>query len=38
VRSWYKNASGRVTQSWPFLTADYWQRTRQVAWNDYDWN
>jgi 4-hydroxyacetophenone monooxygenase len=37
VSSWYKNASGRVTQSWPFLTSDYWQRTRQVACDEYDW-
>jgi 4-hydroxyacetophenone monooxygenase len=38
VSSWYKNAAGRVTQSWPFLSSDYWQRTRRVACDDYDWS
>ena len=27
VNSWYKNASGRVTQNWPFTLLEYWQRT-----------
>jgi 4-hydroxyacetophenone monooxygenase len=27
VNSWYKNASGRVSQNWPFTLLDYWQRT-----------
>ncbi|WP_374388167.1 FAD-dependent oxidoreductase [Sandaracinobacter sp.] len=26
--SWYKNASGRVSQNWPFALVDYWQATR----------
>jgi 4-hydroxyacetophenone monooxygenase len=28
VRSWYKNASGRVTQNWPFSMREFWDRTR----------
>jgi 4-hydroxyacetophenone monooxygenase len=28
VRSWYKNAKGRVTQNWPFPLVDYWLATR----------
>jgi 4-hydroxyacetophenone monooxygenase len=27
VNSWYKNASGRVAQNWPFTLLEYWQRT-----------
>ncbi len=27
--SWYKNASGRVSQNWPFALVDYWQATRK---------
>ncbi len=27
VTSWYKNASGRVSQNWPFLLVDYWKAT-----------
>jgi 4-hydroxyacetophenone monooxygenase len=26
--SWYKNATGRVSQNWPFALVDYWQATR----------
>lgn len=28
VNSWYKNASGRVSQNWPFTLLEYWQQTR----------
>jgi 4-hydroxyacetophenone monooxygenase len=28
VSSWYKNASGRVSQVWPFPLIDYWLATR----------
>ncbi len=28
VNSWYKNASGRVTQNWPLPLIDYWRQTR----------
>lgn len=28
VSSWYKNASGRVSQNWPFALVDYWNATR----------
>ena len=27
VSSWYKNASGRVSQNWPFKLVDYWRAT-----------
>jgi 4-hydroxyacetophenone monooxygenase len=29
VNTWYKNASGRITQNWPFSLLEFWQRTRQ---------
>ncbi len=27
VSSWYKNATGRVSQNWPFPLVDYWKAT-----------
>jgi len=30
VTSWYKSASGRVSQNWPYPLLDYWQLTRDV--------
>jgi 4-hydroxyacetophenone monooxygenase len=27
VNTWYKNASGRISQNWPFTLLEYWQRT-----------
>ncbi|MDQ2859411.1 MAG: NAD(P)/FAD-dependent oxidoreductase [Pseudomonadota bacterium] len=27
VTSWYKNATGRVSQNWPFPVVDYWNAT-----------
>ena len=38
VLSWYKNSRGRVTQNWPFSLRDYWQRTRQVKQQDYEFS
>jgi 4-hydroxyacetophenone monooxygenase len=35
VNSWYKSASGRVAQNWPFTLLEYWQQTRAVNPNDY---
>jgi 4-hydroxyacetophenone monooxygenase len=35
VNTWYKNASGRVTQNWPFPLLEYWQRTRRPDPEDY---
>ena len=35
VSSWYKNASGRVSQNWPFSILEYWRATRSVALSDY---
>ncbi len=28
VSSWYKSASGRVSQNWPFALVDYWEATQ----------
>jgi 4-hydroxyacetophenone monooxygenase len=30
VNSWYKNATGRTAQNWPFSLLDYWRETRHV--------
>lgn len=30
VNSWYKNATGRTAQNWPFSLLDYWRETRSV--------
>ena len=35
VNTWYKNASGRVTQNWPFSLLEFWQRTRHPEPDDY---
>lgn len=35
VNSWYKNASGRVTQNWPFPLVRYWERTRAPDMDDF---
>ena len=35
VRSWYKNASGRVTQNWPFPILEFWQQSREPVPDDY---
>jgi 4-hydroxyacetophenone monooxygenase len=29
VHSWYKNATGRSSQNWPFSLLEYWQLTRR---------
>ncbi|MEJ2530364.1 MAG: NAD(P)/FAD-dependent oxidoreductase [Halioglobus sp.] len=36
VRSWYKNASGRITQNWPFTMLEFWQQSREPNSADYD--
>jgi 4-hydroxyacetophenone monooxygenase len=36
VNSWYKNASGRVAQNWPFTLLEYWRRTLQPDADDYE--
>ena len=36
VRSWYKNAEGRVTQNYPFTIAEYWQRTDRFDKENYE--
>ena len=35
VNSWYKNASGRVAQNWPYSLLEYWQRTKTPDASDY---
>ncbi|MDG2050736.1 MAG: NAD(P)/FAD-dependent oxidoreductase [Myxococcota bacterium] len=36
VNSWYKNESGRVTATSPWLLADYWEWTRHPNLGDYE--
>jgi 4-hydroxyacetophenone monooxygenase len=35
VRSWYKNATGRTAQNWPFSVLEYWELTRSPNPDDY---
>ena len=37
VNTWYKNAKGRVTQNWPFSLQEYWDRSRRVDPEDYNY-
>ncbi len=37
MRSWYKNARGRVTTTSPWRLVDYWSWTREPDPNDYEW-
>ncbi len=34
-RSWYKTASGKVTNNWSSLTLSYWRRTLRPSWADF---
>ena len=34
--SWYKNSSGRASQTWPFGLLDYWTLTSVVKFDDYE--
>lgn len=36
VNSWYKNATGRSAQNWPFSLSEYWERTREVDLDEYE--
>ncbi|MEX0948621.1 MAG: NAD(P)/FAD-dependent oxidoreductase [Acidimicrobiia bacterium] len=36
VNSWYKSASGRVSQNWPFSLLEFWQRTLRPDPTDYE--
>ena len=36
VNTWYKNASGHVTQNWPFTLLEYWRRTLRPDPADYE--
>jgi hypothetical protein len=33
--SWYKTATGRVTNNWPGFTVQYWRATRRPRFGDY---
>ncbi len=35
VNTWYKNATGRTAQNWPFSLREYWQRTRGPDLDDF---
>lgn len=35
VNTWYKNASGRITQNWPFTLLEFWEQTREPKLEDY---
>ena len=35
VPSWYKSASGRVAQNWPFSLLEFWQQTQRMDPADY---
>ena len=35
VNSWYKNATGRSAQNWPFSLLEYWQMTKRADMDDY---
>jgi 4-hydroxyacetophenone monooxygenase len=35
VNSWYRNATGRVSQVWPFPLIDYWRMVREPVLDDY---
>ena len=36
VNSWYKSATGRVSQNWPFTLLEFWCRTREPDPADYE--
>ncbi len=38
VASWYRNATGRVSQVWPFPLIDYWRRVRVPDPTEYLWD
>lgn len=35
VNTWYKNASGHITQNWPFTLLQFWQQSRTPDPEDY---
>lgn len=36
VRTWYQNASGRVTAIWPYTNIEYWELTERVDPTDHE--
>jgi 4-hydroxyacetophenone monooxygenase len=35
VNTWYKNATGRTAQNWPFSLLEYWRYTREPNLDEY---
>ncbi len=35
VNTWYKNASGKITQNWPGTLIEFWQQTRKANESEY---
>jgi 4-hydroxyacetophenone monooxygenase len=35
VSSWYKNATGRTAQNWPYSVLEYWEQTRRPRPDDF---
>jgi 4-hydroxyacetophenone monooxygenase len=35
VNTWYKNASGKITQNWPGTLIEFWQQTRNADESEY---
>jgi 4-hydroxyacetophenone monooxygenase len=38
VTSWYKNATGRVAQNWPYTLLEYWTQTKALNPDDYQFS
>ena len=36
VNTWYKNASGHITQNWPFSMLEFWEQTRTPEPEDFE--
>ena len=36
VNSWYKNAKGRVTQNWPYSSAELWSRLKELDLTEFE--
>lgn len=36
-KSWYMTSAGKITSIWPGFTFEYWQRTRRLKPEDYEW-
>ncbi|MCP5185530.1 MAG: NAD(P)/FAD-dependent oxidoreductase, partial [Pseudomonadales bacterium] len=38
VNTWYKNASGRITQNWPFTLIEFWRQSKQPDPSHYEFS